>query len=71
MSYRYSLYLLINLQIGYKLLFLAHGTSIMTSIRILVCKTLIFLGIYFSFALIGYSQEENPAFADLPFPVKP
>ncbi len=32
----------------------------MTSIRIVVCKTLIFLGIYFSFALIGYSQEKNP-----------
>ena len=60
MSYRYILYLLINLQTGYKLLFLAHRTFIMTSIRIVVCKTLIFLGIYFSFALIGYSQEENP-----------
>ncbi|MBE9510033.1 MAG: hypothetical protein IMY71_04075 [Bacteroidetes bacterium] len=32
----------------------------MINIRIVVCKTFIFLGIYFSFALIAYSQEENP-----------
>ncbi|MCK4700317.1 MAG: hypothetical protein KAT38_08280, partial [Bacteroidales bacterium] len=32
----------------------------MTSIRIEICKILIFLVIYFSFALNGYNQEKNP-----------
>lgn len=32
----------------------------MTSIRIEICKILIFLGIYLSFALNGYNQEKNP-----------
>ncbi len=50
---------LINLQTDYKL-FHVTGIYIMTSIRLEICKILIFLGIYFSFALNGYNQEKNP-----------
>jgi len=32
----------------------------MKNIKIEICKTLIYLSIYFSFAISGYSQEKNP-----------
>jgi len=43
-----------------QLIILYTGNFMTTSIKLIVYRTLIFLGIYFYFVLIGYSQERNP-----------